>query len=50
MKAQFFNTKKESFVVEMVKTLVLAILVVLPIRYFIFQPFFVQGSSMYPNF
>ena len=50
MKKQFFNIKKESFLVETVKTLVLAILIVLPIRYFIFQPFFVQGSSMYPNF
>ena len=50
MKNQFFNIKKESFFVETIKTLVLAVLVVLPIRYFIFQPFFVQGSSMYPNF
>ena len=50
MKKKIFNIEKESFMVEMVKTLVLAVLVVLPIRYFIFQPFFVQGSSMYPNF
>ena len=50
MKKQLFNIKKDSFFIEMVKTLILAILVVLPIRYFIFQPFFVQGSSMYPNF
>jgi len=50
MKNKFFNFQKESFLVEMIKTLVLAVLVVLPIRYFLFQPFFVQGSSMYPNF
>ncbi len=50
MKKQFFNIKKESFWVEIIKTLILAVLIVLPIRYFIFQPFFVQGSSMYPNF
>ena len=49
MKNQFFNFEKESFLVEMIKTLVLAALVVLPIRYFLFQPFSVQGSSMYPN-
>ena len=50
MKKQFSNFQKESFLSEMIKTLVLAVLVVLPIRYFLFQPFFVQGSSMYPNF
>jgi len=50
MKKQFFSIKKESFWVEIIKTLILAVLIVLPIRYFIFQPFFVQGSSMYPNF
>lgn len=50
MKNQFLNIKKDSFWVETIKTLILAVLIVLPIRYFIFQPFFVQGSSMYPNF
>jgi len=32
------------------KTLILALVIVIPIRYFIFQPFFVQGQSMEPNF
>ncbi len=50
MKNQFFKFKKDSFFVETVKMIILALLIVLPIRYFIFQPFFVQGSSMYPNF
>jgi signal peptidase I len=35
---------------EMVKILVLAAVVIIPIRAFLFQPFFVQGSSMEPNF
>jgi signal peptidase I len=32
------------------KTLIIALVIVIPIRYFIFQPFFVQGQSMEPNF
>jgi signal peptidase I len=39
-----------SFVFEVAKMVGLAALIVLPIRYFIFQPFFVQGISMKPNF
>ena len=38
------------FIWEMGKTLILALVIVIPIRYFIFQPFFVQGQSMEPNF
>ncbi|MFH0791868.1 MAG: signal peptidase I [bacterium] len=34
---------------ETVKVVGLAILIVVPIRYFLFQPFFVQGQSMEPN-
>lgn len=39
-----------SLLLEMVKILVLAAIVIIPIRTFLFQPFFVQGSSMEPNF
>lgn len=35
---------------EAVKVIGLALLIVVPIRYFLFQPFFVQGQSMEPNF
>jgi signal peptidase I len=35
---------------EIIKTAILALLIVLPIRYFLFQPFLVQGASMEPNF
>jgi len=38
------------FIWEMGKTLIIALVIVIPIRYFIFQPFFVQGQSMEPNF
>jgi signal peptidase I len=39
-----------SLLIEMVKILLLAAVVIIPIRAFLFQPFFVQGSSMEPNF
>jgi signal peptidase I len=35
---------------EVAKIVVIALLIVLPIRYFLFQPFFVRGQSMEPNF
>lgn len=35
---------------EMGKILLLAVVIIIPIRVFFFQPFFVQGSSMEPNF
>jgi signal peptidase I len=35
---------------EMVKVIALAIVIIIPIRVFLFQPFFVQGASMEPNF
>jgi signal peptidase I len=38
------------FVLEMVKTIALAFVIIVPIRIFLFQPFFVQGASMEPNF
>jgi signal peptidase I len=39
-----------SFVWEMAKIIIIALLIVVPIRYFVFQPFFVKGQSMDPNF
>jgi len=39
-----------SFIWEIVKIVVIALLIVVPIRYFLFQPFFVKGQSMEPNF
>jgi signal peptidase I len=35
---------------EIIKIVVLALLIVIPIRYFVFQPFVIKGSSMEPNF
>ncbi len=38
------------FIWEIVKIVILALVIVLPIRHFIFQPFIVRGQSMEPNF
>ncbi len=42
--------KTLSFVWEILKIIIIALLIVIPIRYFVFQPFFVRGQSMEPNF
>lgn len=38
------------FIWEIGKIVFIALLIVIPIRYFLFQPFFVRGASMEPNF
>ncbi len=38
------------FIWEVFKIIVIAAVIVVPIRYFLFQPFFVRGESMIPNF
>lgn len=35
---------------EVVKIVIIAAIIVVPIRYFLFQPFFVRGQSMDPSF
>lgn len=35
---------------EFVKVIIVALIIVLPIRYYLFQPFVVNGESMSPNF
>ncbi len=39
-----------TFIWEVFKIVVIALAIVVPIRYFLFQPFFVKGQSMEPNF
>ena len=39
-----------SFIWEFLKIIIIALAIVLPIRYFLFQPFIVKGDSMAPNF
>jgi len=37
-------------ILEMVRVLILACVIIIPVRVFLFQPFFVEGASMKPNF
>jgi signal peptidase I len=39
-----------AFVWETVKVIVISLAIILPIRYYLVQPFFVRGASMEPNF
>jgi signal peptidase I len=39
-----------SFIWEVAKIGIIALLIVVPIRFFLFQPFLVKGQSMEPNF
>jgi signal peptidase I len=38
------------FIWDFLKVIIVALVIILPIRYFVFQPFLVSGSSMEPNF
>ncbi len=38
------------FVIEVIKMFFLALVIIVPIRVFLFQPFIVRGASMEPNF
>ncbi len=45
-----FNRSAGSFAAELVKIIVIAFAIIIPIRFFILQPFYVKGASMEPNF
>ncbi len=38
------------FIFDFLKVIIVALAIILPIRYFVFQPFIVSGSSMEPNY
>jgi signal peptidase I len=46
----FTSAPKESFFSEVLKFALIALFIVLPIRFFVAQPFIVSGSSMDPTF
>lgn len=39
-----------SFFWELIKVFLIAVIIIIPIRYFLVQPFFVRGASMEPSF
>lgn len=38
------------FVVEIIKVVIISLAIIIPIRYFLIQPFYVKGASMEPSF
>src|SRR5689334_14017320 len=45
-----FNASFGGFIVELLKIVVIALAIIIPIRTFILQPFYVKGASMEPTF
>ncbi len=43
-------SKLRVFIGELLETVLISLLIIVPVRYFIIQPFFVKGQSMEPNF
>ncbi len=50
MSTAYFIKKGLTSFWEVSKIVIIALAIVIPIRYFLFQPFFVKGQSMEPNF
>ena len=46
---KYFGTNKK-FIWEVAKVVVISLAIIIPIRYFLIQPFYVKGASMEPNF
>jgi len=38
------------FILEIIKVVVISLAIIIPVRYFLIQPFYVKGASMEPNF
>ena len=54
-----FNSNAESkhlgrqigeFSIELIKVVVISLAIIIPVRYYLIQPFYVKGASMEPNF
>ncbi len=45
-----FAQSPKGFIIELIKIVLIALAIIIPIRYFLFQPFYVRGASMEPNF
>ncbi len=49
-KKHSFFASLGSFIWETIKVVIISLAIVIPIRYFIIQPFYVKGASMEPSF
>lgn len=45
-----FVKKSLEFLWEMAKVAIISLVIIVPVRYFLIQPFYVKGASMEPNF
>lgn len=45
-----FTKSFVSFIFEVLKVVIISLAIIIPIRYFLIQPFYVRGASMEPNF
>jgi signal peptidase I len=45
-----FAKKIGLFIFEIIKVVIISLIIILPIRYYLIQPFYVEGASMEPNF
>ena len=48
-KQEAMNSVK-SFIWETVKIIIISLIIIIPVRYYLIQPFYVSGASMEPNF
>ncbi|HEX9664397.1 MAG TPA: signal peptidase I [Patescibacteria group bacterium] len=48
-KTVFLKSSAE-FILELVKIVIISLAIIIPVRYFLIQPFYVKGASMEPNF
>lgn len=48
-KSEAFDSVK-SFIWETIKIVIISLIIIVPVRYYVIQPFYVQGASMEPNF
>jgi len=45
-----FGTQAKEFVFELFKVILISLAIIIPVRYFLIQPFYVKGASMEPNY
>lgn len=45
-----WSEELSDFIIELVKVVIISLIIIVPVRYFLIQPFYVKGASMEPNF
>ncbi len=49
-KGSGFIKSTGTFIIEIIKVIVISLAIIIPVRYFLIQPFYVSGASMEPSF